>query len=163
MLYEHSMMFRLDTPPVEIDRALADARQITHQALHNVEIEKRRERIRECGTRLVRVVSFEVEGDDNMMEAMRAKLWEGHDQIISTLTVPHRQHERQTRYAPRRWQEAVDEWHSVGADRPAFIADVAPPRRAEPDPADRFSKDALMRRFLNGERKERKFSRPLPR
>ncbi len=177
MIYEHTMMFRLTTPPANIDLVLDAARTICAQKLRNVEAEKRRTRIRELGTHTVKVVSFEVEGDADMMERLRERLWEDHDDIISTLTIPHPQHERQTRYAPRRWEAAVDEWSTPGEDRPAYGGPAVlptfspasiPAPEAAPLPerlgADRFSKDALMERYnRNLDKKERRFTRPLPR
>ncbi len=161
MIYEHSMIFRLDTPPASIDMALATAREVCVKPLLIVESDKRRMRIRELGNHIFKVVRFEMEGDDALMEALRERLWEDHDFIISSLTVPHPQH---VRLSPqRRWQNAMDEMFTISEDRPAFIAASfpAPIERIIDEPRDRFSKEALMDRFLrDGPRKERKVTLP---
>ncbi|PZR75605.1 MAG: hypothetical protein DI537_44895 [Stutzerimonas stutzeri] len=168
MIYEHSMIFRLDTPPASIDLALATAREVCVKPLLIVESDKRRMRIRELGNHIFKVVRFEMEGDEALMEVLRERLWEDHDFIISSLTVPHPQHERLTRFAPGRWAAAMDEMFIVAEDRPAFVATssfpVEPIERVIEQPRDRFSKEALMDRFLrDGPRKERKVTPPLRR
>jgi hypothetical protein len=159
MKYEHAMMFHLTTQSDEIDRALAEARSLIGQPLVNVEIGKRRARIRDVGNCLVRVAQFEFEGPPALMETLRETLWTGHPALVSTLTIPHSPHERQSRFAPRRWEDAIDEMHRVSMEQPAFRVQE---QNAAPEvPADKFSKEALMRRFESSDKPKRTFVRPV--
>ncbi len=138
MIYEHALMFRLDTPIAKIDKALDDASTVVRQPLRNVERVKSRERIRDCGTHVMRVVRFEFDGDDDLMEDLREKLWADHDSIVSTLTIPHPSRERRTE--PSKWPGALEQ----------TFADTAFEKRPSP------SRDDLLARYMRSEPKSRK-------
>lgn len=138
MIYEHALMFRLDTPIASIDGALEAAAAVVKQPLRNVERVKSRERIRDCGTHVMRVVRFEFDGDDALMEDLRDTLWANHESIVSTLTIPHPSRERRT--DPSTWPGALER----------TFTDTAFEKRPSP------SREDLLARYLRAEPKSRK-------
>lgn len=158
MIYEHTIMFRLTTPRAIIDKVIADTEVAIKQPLSNLLQEKRRIRVRDCGTKMVHVVAFEFEGDAVLMEQMRDQLWEDHEDILSTLTIPH-----QTAGYDAPPIDLTDEIIHDTVFEDEEDADEEVVEEVTPAGAERFSKDALLRRFENVHKTKRTIVRPIVR